>query len=37
MEGICDNTVYARESEMGHLLGLYYQVSWKSYPKDKST
>ena len=37
MEGICDNAVYARESEAGHLLGLYYLVSWKSYPEDEST
>ena len=22
---------------MGHLLGLYYLVSWKSYPKEENT
>ena len=27
VEGICDSAVYARESEVGHLLGLYYLVS----------
>ena len=27
VEGICDSAVYARESEAGHLLGLYYLVS----------
>ena len=37
LEGICDSAVYARESEAGHLPGLYYLVSWKGYPKDKST
>ena len=37
MEGICDSAVYVRESEAGHLLGLYYLVSWKNYSKDEST
>ena len=37
LEGICDSTVYARESEVGHLPGFYYLVSWKDYSKDKST
>ena len=37
VEGICDSAVYAGESEVGHLLGLYYLVSWKGYPKNKST
>ena len=37
LEGIYNSMVYARESEAGHLLGLYYLVFWKSYPKDKST
>ena len=27
MEGICNSVVYARESEVGHLLGVYYLVS----------
>ena len=27
VEGICDSAVYVRESEAGHLLGLYYLVS----------
>ena len=36
VEGIRDSTVYARKSEAGHLPGLYYLVSWKGYPKDKS-
>ena len=26
VEAIRDNAVYARESESGHLLGLYYRV-----------
>ena len=37
VEGIRDSAVYARESEAGHLPGLYYLVSWKGYPEDKST
>ena len=31
VEGISDNTVYAKEVD-GHLLGLYYLVVWKGYP-----
>ena len=37
VECICDNTVYARELEVGYVPGLYYLVSWKSYPKDEIT
>ena len=37
VEGICDSMLYAKESEAGHLLGLYYLLSWKSYPNNKST
>ena len=37
VEGIHDSAVYARESETGHLQGLYYLVSWKGYLKDEST
>ena len=37
VEDIRDSAVYTRESETGHLPGLYYLVSWKSYPKNKST
>ena len=36
VEAICDNAVYARESA-GHLLGLYYLVSWKGYPEEENT
>ena len=36
VEAIRDSTVYARESE-GHLLGLYYLVSWKGYPEEENT
>ena len=36
MEGIRDSAVYTRESEAGHLLGLYYLVSWKGYSEDES-
>ncbi len=33
---ICDNEVYAKESDCGHLPGLYYLVSWKGYPKKEN-
>ena len=36
VEDIRDSAVYARESEAGHLLGLYYLVSWKGHLKNKS-
>ena len=34
---ICDSVVYYKELEVGHLPGLYYFISWKGYPEDKST
>ena len=37
MEAIQNSAVYMRESEFGHLLGLYYLVSWKRYLKKKNT
>ena len=37
VEDIYDSAVYTRESEAGHLLGLYYLISWKNYPEDEST
>ena len=37
VEGICDSRVYGKESETGHLPGLYYLVSWKGYPKEENT
>ena len=37
IEGICDSAVYARKLEASQLLGLYYLIFWKGYPKDKST
>ena len=36
VENIRDSAVYARESA-GQLLGLYYLVSWKGYPKEENT
>ena len=36
VEAIWDSTVYARESKLGHLLGLYYLVSWKGYPEEEN-
>ncbi len=35
-EAICDNAVYARESE-GYLPGFYYLVLWKSYLEEENT
>ena len=37
VEAIRDSAVYARESELGHLPGLYYLVSWKRYPEEENT
>ncbi len=37
VEVICDSAVYARESDSGHLPGLYYLVSWKGYPEEENT
>ena len=37
VEAIRDSAVYAKESESDHLLGLYYLVSWKKYPKEENT
>ena len=37
VEAIWDSAVYMKESESGHLLGLYYLVSWKGYPEEENT
>ena len=37
VEGIYNIAVYAKESEAGYLLGLYYLIFWKDYLEDKST
>ena len=37
VEAIWDSAVYAKKSESGHLLGLYYLVSWKGYPEEENT
>ena len=37
VEAIRDSAVYARESELGHLPGLYYLISWKDYPEEENT
>ena len=37
VEAIRDSAVYARESESGHLPGLYYLVSWKGYSEEENT
>ena len=36
VKAIIDSAVYTKKAE-GHLLGLYYLVSWKSYPEEEST
>ncbi len=36
IEVICDSAIYVRKSK-GHLSGLYYLVSWKSYLEEKIT
>ena len=37
VEAICNSAVYAKESESGHFLGLYYLISWKGYLKEENT
>ena len=37
VETIWDSAVYIRESESGHLSGLYSLISWKGYPEKKNT
>ena len=37
LEAIRNSAVYAKESESGHLPGLYYLVLWKGYPKEENT
>lgn len=34
---IRDSAVYARESDSGHLSGLYYLVVWKGYPEERTS
>ena len=36
VESICDSAIFAKESEVGHLSGFYYLVSWKSYFENKN-
>ena len=36
VEAIINSAIYTKEAEK-HLLGLYYLVSWKGYPEEKST
>ena len=36
LEAIWDSAVYAKKSKSGHLLGLYYLVSWKGYPEEEN-
>ena len=36
VEAIKDSAVYAKEAD-GHLLGLYYLIAEKDYPKEENT
>ena len=36
LERIWDSAVYAKKLATGYLPGLYYLVSWKSYPKEEN-
>ena len=36
VEAIQKSAVYAKKAD-GYLLGLYYLVAWKSYPKEENT
>ena len=36
VEVIWDSAVYMGESKSGHLLALYYIVSWKRYPEEEN-
>ena len=37
IDGIWDSAVYAKESAIGQLPGLYYLVLWKGYPEEENT
>ena len=37
VHSIWKSAIYTKESAIGQLLGLYYLVSWKGYPKEKNT
>ena len=37
VKAIFDSAVYARELKSGHLLELYYLVSWKNYLDEENT
>ena len=37
VEEICDSTVYAKESQSGQLLSLYYLIYWKGFPEEENT
>ena len=37
IKAIWNSAVYAKESELGHLPGFYYLISWKRYPKEENT
>ena len=36
VEAIWNSTIYARESELGYLLGLSYLVLWKRYLEEEN-
>ena len=36
VEAIWDSMIYARKSELGYLLGLYYLIVWERYLEEKN-
>ena len=36
VKAIQNSAVYTKKAN-GHLLGLYYLIAWKSYPKEENT
>ena len=37
LDGILDSTIYTRKSATRQLLGFYYLILWKGYPKKDNT
>lgn len=37
VEVICDNEIYIKKSDSGHLQGLYYLIFWKNYLEKENT
>lgn len=37
IEEVWNNTIYIKKLEINYILGLYYLIFWKDYPKKKNT